>query len=98
MSNKQGGSAEHMQEISKLHRGPSIGRLDSVGRVAVEVARVYRGARRKEIDSVTAYRLATILGILAKALEQSGIEQRLDDLEKVLIARDRPQLPPSRPS
>ena len=96
MSNKRGRSAEEMQEIATHKRGPSIGRLDSVGRIAIEVGRIYRHARRKEIDSIEAYRLASVLAVMAKCLEQSQIEQRLDDLEKVLVARDRPQL--SRPS
>ena len=96
MSNKQGGSAEHMREITTHKRGPSIGRLNSVAKIAIEVGRIYRHARRKQIDSIEAYRLASVLAVMAKCLEQSQIEQRLDDLEKVLVARDRPQL--SRPS
>jgi hypothetical protein len=91
MSNKEGGSAEHMQEISTHKRGPSIGRLDSVGRIAIEVGRIYRHARRGQIDTIAAYRLASVLAVMAKCLEQSQIEARLDDLERVLIARDRPQ-------
>jgi hypothetical protein len=89
----KGRSAEEMQEIATHKRGPSIGRLDSVGRIAIEVGRIYRHARRKEIESIEAFRLASVLAVMAKCLEQSQIEQRLDDLERVLIARDRPQPP-----
>jgi hypothetical protein len=84
-------SPGHMKEIASHNRGPSIGKLTSVGMIAIEVGRIYRHARRKQIDTITAYRLASVLAVMAKCLEQSQIEQRLDDLEKVLVARDRPQ-------
>jgi hypothetical protein len=91
MANKRGRSAEAMKEIATHKRGPSIGRLDSLGRIAIEIGRLYRHARRKELDTIEAYRLASVLSAMAKCLEQSQIEQRLDDLEKVLIAREQPR-------
>ena len=61
--------------------------------IACEIARVYRHARRDEIDSTVAYRLATILGIMAKTLETSELEKRLTEIEAALIAREQPFRP-----
>jgi hypothetical protein len=50
-------------------RAVKIGKLTSPGLVAVEIGRVYRQARHGEIETIDAHRLATMLGVLAKALE-----------------------------
>jgi hypothetical protein len=65
-------------------RGPRIGQLTSVGRVAIEVGRIYRAARRGDIDSIEAYRLASVLSVMAKCLETTAFEQRIAELEGIL--------------
>jgi hypothetical protein len=71
-----------------------IGRLTSVGRVGIEIARLYRHARRGEIETIEAYRLASVLSVLKSCLEASEIEQRLEELETALREREqyRPRL------
>ena len=49
--------------------------------VGVEIGRLYRLARRGEIETIEAYRLAQVLQVLKACLETTEIEQRL--------ARDR---------
>ncbi len=58
-----------------------IGRLDSVGGVVTELGRIYRQARKGELDVGDATRLAMILREFRCALEVSEIERRLDALE-----------------
>jgi hypothetical protein len=70
-----------------------IGRLNNLDGVTRELARVYRHARRSEIDSSTAYRLSAVLGTMAKTMETSALEKRLNDIEQALLARDRPFRP-----
>ena len=60
-------------------RGPRIGRLTSVGMVGIEIGRLYRLARRKEIETIEAYRLEA-------CLETTEIEQRLADIERAIIS------------
>jgi hypothetical protein len=61
-----------------------IGRLTSVGRVAIELGRLYRQARYGEVETIEAYRLATILSAMAKCLETTAFEQRIAELEETL--------------
>jgi hypothetical protein len=58
-----------------------IGRLDTVGGVVVELGRIYRQARRGQLDVGDASRLATILREIRSALEASDIERRIEALE-----------------
>ena len=58
-----------------------IGRLDTVGGVVTELGRIYRQARRGELDVGDATRLAMILREIRCALEASDIERRIADLE-----------------
>ena len=67
--------------MSEKKRKVRIGRLDTVGSVVVELGRVYRKARRGELDVGDATRLAMILREIRCALEVSELEQRLLALE-----------------
>ena len=67
-------------------RGPRIGRLTSVGMVGIEIGRLYRLARRKEIETIEAYRLAQVRQVLKACLETTEIEQRLADIERAIIS------------
>ena len=58
-----------------------IGPLNTVGGVVVELGRIYREARRGEMDVGDATRLATILREIRSALEASDIERRIEKLE-----------------
>jgi hypothetical protein len=78
-----------MSDETTRQRKFKIGRLTDLDGVTRELARVYRHARRGEIDSSKAYRLATILGTMAKTMETSELEKRLDEIEQALLARGR---------
>jgi len=55
--------------------------LNTVGGVVVELGRIYKEARRGEMDVGNATRLATILREIRSALEASDIERRIEKLE-----------------
>ena len=59
-----------------------IGRLDTVGGVVTELGRIYRQARRGEMDVGDATRLAMILREIRCALEVSDMEARLLAVEQ----------------
>ena len=66
-----------MSEKAKIR----IGRLNTVGGVVTELGRIYREARRGELDVGDATRLAYILREIRCALELSEFEKRLEALE-----------------
>lgn len=63
------------------------GQLTSVGRVAIEVGRIYGAARRGDIDSIEAYRLASVLSVMAKCLETTEFERRVAEMEAAIVSR-----------
>jgi hypothetical protein len=68
----------------KTRLPPRIGRLDSIGAIASELGRLYREARKGEIESFEATRLASILTGLRACLEAGmldDLQHRLDALE-----------------
>jgi hypothetical protein len=71
---------------------PRISRLDRVGGVITEMAKLYREARLGRLNVYDATRLASILTGLRGALETQGFEARLDALEAKLSGRERPGL------
>ena len=58
-----------------------IGPLNSVGGVISELGKIYRAARRGELDVGDATRLAMILREIRSALEAGDIERRIEELE-----------------
>ena len=60
-----------------------IGRLNTVGGVVTELGRVYRKARRGEMDMGEAKSLTYVLRELRCALEAGDVERRLEELEAV---------------
>ena len=62
-------------------RAQRVGRLDTVGHIVSEMGRLYRQARRGEINSADASRLASILALMRQGLEVSDLERRLSELE-----------------
>ncbi|MDR6857235.1 hypothetical protein [Variovorax guangxiensis] len=57
-------------------------RLQTIDDVKRELAKVYREARAKKIDTQDASRLANLLFILSRLIEGSDLEARLDALER----------------
>ncbi len=60
-----------------------IGLLITSGDVKTEIARVYRQARRGQLDTSEGTNLVYMLRVLLTAIETSDVEQRLDALERV---------------
>ncbi len=58
-----------------------IAPLTTIGGVLTELGKVYRAARRGQLDTGDATRLAFILREIRIALESSDIEKRLEALE-----------------
>jgi len=83
-----------MSNELKKARNVRVGPLDTVGRVASELGRLYRAARRGEIDENKAAKYAYILTALRQCLEISAIEERLIELERRAgqNASERPNL------
>ena len=67
--------------MSKNKRKMRIGPLVTVGGVVTELGKVYRLARRGELDLGDATRLTYILLEIRCALEAGDIERRIDELE-----------------
>ena len=68
-----------MSEKANIRIGP----LNTVGGVVTELGRVYRQARRGELDVGDATRFASILREIRCALEAGDVERRLDALEEL---------------
>ena len=56
-------------------------KLNTVGDVQRELAKLYRLARSKQMDVADASKLANILLMLARLMEGSSLEARLEALE-----------------
>ena len=67
--------------ITNSSKARYVHRLDKAGGVRRELAAVYADARRGAIDSADAYRLASILHMLAKVIETSELADQLDQLD-----------------
>ena len=66
-----------MSEKAKIRIGP----LNTAGSVVTELGRVYREARRGNLELGDATRLACILREIRCALEAADIERRIEVLE-----------------
>jgi len=75
-----------------------VGPLSTVRQIAHELSRLYKQARRKagpDVGSAEAHRLASILSVMAKCLEQSEFERRIAEMEAVIAQRNNVE--PIRP-
>ena len=75
-----------------------VGPLSTVRQIAHELSRLYKQARRKagpDIGSAEAFRLASILSVMAKCLEQSEFERRIAEMEAAIAQRNNVE--PIRP-
>ena len=68
--------------MAERQRKIRIGHLDTLGGVVAELAKVYRHARRGEMDMTEAKSLTYVLRELRSCLEAGDIERRLDQLEE----------------
>jgi hypothetical protein len=59
-----------------------VGRLDTIGSVRSELGRLYRAARRGDLDCLDATRLAVLLKEIRATIESHDIERRLVALEE----------------
>ncbi len=60
-----------------------IAPLTTIGGVLTELGKIYRAARRGQLDTADATRLAFVLREIRIALEASDIESRLEALEGI---------------
>ena len=67
--------------MSDPQRKAPVGPLRTVGELVGEMGRVYRLARREEMDIKRASRLVYILSQMRSALEVSALEERIAALE-----------------
>jgi polyhydroxyalkanoate synthesis regulator phasin len=74
-------------------RPNSCGPLTTIGEVVRELARVYRAAKRGDLDSSIAARLANILNQMRAAMEAENLEKRIDALEAKSANRIMPFKP-----
>ena len=58
-----------------------VGRLNTIGHVASELGKIYRSARKGDLDCLDAVRLAGVLRELRSTIELGDIERRLAALE-----------------
>ena len=68
--------------MAENKRRVRIGHLNTLAGVVSELAKVYRAARRHELDMVEAKSLTYMLMALRSALEAGDIERRLEGLEE----------------
>ena len=67
--------------MTERKRKVRIGRLDSVGGVISEMARVYRHMRREELDTLDGSRLVGVLTAMRHAMTDMNFEERIAALE-----------------
>ena len=66
-----------------------IGKLDTLGAVRAEAARLYRRGVRGELPAADAGRLATVLALTAKLIEGGDLETRMARIEAALAGRGK---------
>ena len=66
-----------------------IGKLDTLGAVRAEAARLYRRGVRGELPAADASRLSNVLSLVAKLIEGGEFESRLEQVEARLSERER---------
>ena len=67
--------------MSDGKRKVRVGKLDTVGGVVAEMGKLYREARRGDLDTLDATRLCSVLAEMRRALEFGELERRVLELE-----------------
>lgn len=70
-------------------RGPTI-HLKTLDDVRIEMAKVYRAMKGREIETQDGTRLVYVLSQIGKMIESGVIAQRVEALERALARRPRP--------
>lgn len=60
-----------------------VGALDTARDVRKEAARLYRACRRGDVDPSDGSKMASILALIARSIESSELEERLNRLEGI---------------
>lgn len=60
-----------------------VGRLDTARDVRKEAAKLYRACRRGDVDPADGSKMASILALIARSIESSELEERLNRLEGI---------------
>ena len=63
-------------------------KLDTTVAVAKEMAKIYNQARDGDLDLADATRFAQILAAQRQILEVSNVEAKLEELERVVLAKN----------
>ena len=71
-----------MGERRNSPTAPRVGKLDNLSEVRREAAALYKAGRRGDMPASDASRLATVLALVAKLIETSDIEARIEALER----------------
>ena len=71
-------------------------RLDTMGDVKQQLARLYRSGLSGGMDTRDAARLASILALLQRTIEQADLERRVEVLEQTRAGRPAYPRPVSR--
>ena len=69
----------------------TIGPLDNLKAVRRELSRVYKDSRQGRIPTSDGTRLAFILTAIAKVIEQSDLERRVEALERGVAHHAQPE-------
>jgi hypothetical protein len=72
-----------------LNTKAKVGSLDDLEGVADELRKVYRKTRKGEIQPLSGQRLSAILTRLADVLKASVLEDKVDEIRKLLEAAGR---------
>ena len=62
-------------------RGPYVGKLNTIEMIRRELCRLYKLARKGEVDTLDAHRMAGILNLAARLIEGQELEKRVESLE-----------------
>jgi hypothetical protein len=76
--------ASNVQTGNRILPAVRVGPLRTIGHVMTELGRVYRAARRGDIEAAEAARFAFILGQIRTAIEGGELARRLDAIEGLI--------------
>jgi hypothetical protein len=71
-------------EVTATPSPPHVGKLDSLRKVRLEMTKIYKEARIGTLETQEATRLCFLLVNIAKLIESSDLERRLEQVEAQL--------------
>lgn len=77
-------SGQPTEPAAPKPKTPPVGPLSSLYRVRVEAGKLYRAARQGKLSASDASRLASVLGLVARLVESSDLEERLIRVERAI--------------